>query len=233
MENRADSPFLKSSDRYGLLCGYTSVTVNHMSFVSSTSKGPIRSPHPLIVVALGTSFTARGVWSPVSSALEAHHRRPVRIVNAGRGGANSRYGVEMTPQLAELRPDFVLVEFAGNDADIRAVLSLTRSGRNIRTILDGFLATVPDARIFLVVTHEFTGPRGWLRPFLNAYNERHKFVALCAGVNVIDLRRVWRSVPTTTRDHILPDGVHLTADGFARVVAPAIVEAFTFTLQRS
>ena len=132
-----------------------------------------------------------------------------------------------------MRPDFALVEFAGNDADVRAALSLARSGRNIRTILDGFRATVPDARIFLVVTHEFTGPRGWLRPFLNAYNERHTFVALSTGVNVIDIRRAWRSVPITTRDHILPDGVHLTVDGFAKVVAPAIIEALTFTLQKS
>jgi acyl-CoA thioesterase-1 len=101
----------------------------------------------LLLVTLGTSLTARGDRSPVVEALEISRESSVRFVNAGRGGANSRYGVSAAVDLADLRPDYIVIEFAANDADIRSLMSLSESARNLRAIVRTFRAKSPDVLI--------------------------------------------------------------------------------------
>src|SRR4051812_12543860 len=72
---------------------------------------------PMTVVALGTSLTHSGGWiKPLETQLTECLGRPVSVLDFGRDGATSDWGVAILGEVIRARPDVVLVEFAVNDA---------------------------------------------------------------------------------------------------------------------
>ncbi len=175
---------------------------------------------PLRIVALGTSLTKTGVW-PESAAerLTACLGTPVEFVRASMAGANSDWGLAQVDAVAMQAPDFVLVEFAVNDADLFDGTGLARSRQNLRGIIAALRDTRPEATVVLMSTNPVRGLRGWQRPFLRRYFDAMRVEAAAEDTGFFDGWARWQS---DLRPGDLRDGLHPAPAAEDRIIAPAL-----------
>jgi len=181
--------------------------------------------HPLRIVALGTSHTARGGWQrPLADALKTCLGRPVDVINHGKSGANSQWGLGQVPQVAAASPDIVLIEFGANDAALHSGVSEAASRANITAMVRELRSRVPGVRIILMAMNPMHGLRGVLRPWLDDYYDMHRALAAVLGVEFVDHRPAWLRMSADDRDRVIPDGAHPDAAAAAGIVVPALAD---------
>jgi acyl-CoA thioesterase I len=70
-----------------------------------------QSRKPMTVVALGTSLTHSGGWlKPFEKQLTECLGRPVNVLDYGRDGATSDWGVAILEEVIRAEPDVVLID---------------------------------------------------------------------------------------------------------------------------
>jgi len=179
----------------------------------------------LRIIALGTSHTARGGWQrPLADALKTCLGRPVDVIDHGKSGANSQWGLGQVPQVAAASPDIVLIEFGANDAALHSGVSEAASRTNITAMVRELRSRVPGVRIILMAMNPMHGLRGALRPWLDDYYDMHRALAAALGVEFVDHRPAWRRMSADDRDRVIPDGVHPDAAAAAGIVVPALAD---------
>ena len=180
----------------------------------------------MIVAAFGTSLTNRAGWlQPLEVELTRCFGRPVTVLDFGRSGATSEWGVAAVGEVIRSQPDVVLIEFSANDAAWFKGLSLPRSRENTTKIVQAIGGARPQAKIFLMAMSSSFGPRGWIRRGIDAYYDMYKLVADELGVAFIDHRQSWKSL---TKDEVragIPDGAHPLPELASRILVPTIARA--------
>lgn len=177
------------------------------------------------VVALGTSHTARGGWQqPLANALTRCLAKQVNVLNHGKSGANSQWGVTQASQIAAVEPDIVLIEFAANDASLHGGVSISRSRENITTIVNKLRARHPTVRIILMAMNPAGGMRGALRPLLDRYYDIYRDVADTLHLEFIDYRPAWRKMRAADLRTAIPDGLHPDENAASQIIVPALTQ---------
>lgn len=178
------------------------------------------------IVTFGTSLTARGGWQQALGAQLARClRMKVDIVNLGKSGAASNWGVQEAASVAEADPDIVLVEFSVNDAAIHRGVGFGKSRDNIRAIVGTIRERRPDARIFLMAMSPAHGWRNLIRPYLDAYYDSYEPLSQELGVGFIDHRPAWKALTEAELRSAIPDGVHPDPKLAAALIVPNIVRS--------
>ena len=180
----------------------------------------------MIVAAFGTSLTNRAGWlKPLEVQLTRCFGSPVTVLDFGRSGATSEWGVAAVGEVIRSQPDVVLIEFSANDAVWFKGLSLQRSRENTTKIVRAIRGARPQAKIFLMAMSPSFGPRGWIRRGIDAYYDMYKFVADELGVEYIDHRQSWKNLTKDELREGIPDGAHPLPELAARILVPAIARA--------
>jgi lysophospholipase L1-like esterase len=179
---------------------------------------------PERVAVLGTSLSARSDWpAALEAALSACLGRPARVAVVARPGASAAWGMGQLDRVAAHRPDLVLIEFAINDADLLDGLSPGRAASAHEVILTELAAMAPGARLVLMTMSPAHGPRGWVRPRLEAHYALYPRLAAVHGAGLVDLYPRWLARPDPRAD--LPDGLHPTDAAARAVILPPLLAA--------
>lgn len=182
------------------------------------------SRSPLRIVTLGTSLTAGGGWQePLRSALESCLGRAVEVINTGRNGATSTWGLSQAARVAEQRPDILLIEFAVNDAALYRWISLDDSRRAVAEIAATVRVQRPDVRIVIMQMNPIRGWRAWLRPRRAEFEQAHRELARELGADYVDFSPGWNALSAAERATAIPDGTHPIASATGRIVVPELV----------
>jgi acyl-CoA thioesterase-1 len=180
----------------------------------------------MIVAAFGTSLTHQAGWlQPLEKKLTRCLGRQVTVLDFGRSGASSEWGVTAVGAVIRSRPDVVLVEFSANDAAWFKGFSLRRSQENTTQIVRAIKEALPTAKIFLMTMNPVFGPRGWIRPNIDAYYDMYKLLADELGVGYIDNRKSWNGLTNEELRAGIPDGAHPLPDLAARILVPTLARA--------
>lgn len=185
-----------------------------------------RQGEALKIVTFGTSLTARGGWQePLREALSACGNAEVTIVNLARSGMASDWGVTQIDKVLAEKPDVVLVEFAVNDAALDRFLSLAASGANMEEIVTRLKAGESKPAVYVMAMSPVSGLRGWIRPYLAQYEERHAEIARKLGVGFIDHRPAWARLSADEIATAIADGTHPDPGTAGRVMLPGLMQA--------
>ena len=180
----------------------------------------------MIIAAFGTSLTHQAGWlKPLEEELTRCLEAPVRILDFGRAGASSEWGVTAVEEVIRSGADVILIEFSNNDASWRKGVSLQRSRENIRQIVRAIEEGQPEAKIFLMTMSPAFGLRGWIRLRLDAYYDLYRLLAGELGVGYIDNRQSWRNLTKDQLTSGIPDGEHPLPELAARILVPTIARA--------
>lgn len=179
---------------------------------------------PLTVVALGTSLTHSGGWlKPLETQLSKCLHRSVNVLDFGRDGAISDWGVAVLEDVVHAGPDVILIEFSINDAALAKGISLRRSRENVKTIVLRLRDALPHLKIFLMTMSPTFGPRAWIRPQIDAYYDVYRTLAAELDVGYIDNLSNWNNLPELRAR--IPDGLHPMPEWAGRILVPSIVRA--------
>lgn len=209
------------------------------------------SVRTVTVVAFGDSITEAqtGVPDPEERWLAILERGLVRhfpeigfrVVNAGKGGNSAREAMaRFEHDVLRHRPDWVLLEFGGNNHDYRSPERLV-SLVEFKQHLERFRRELPAATRVAVITfppildelHCYTPlhmieleVQGGLDRAMESHREMTRWFARTNGFPLIDLDRMIRERwGTEGRLHYtLPDGVHLSPAG-NQLLAGAVLDA--------
>ena len=178
------------------------------------------------VVTYGTSLTARGGWQDeLAAALSRCLATKVDVVNLGKSGAASDWGVQAIGSVTAAAPDIVLIEFSVNDAALHRGVGFAQSQANIRTMVSEIRKARPQTRIYLMMMSPVSGWRGLLRPYLNDYYDSYGPLSRELNVGVIDLRPAWNMLSEEERNSAIPDGAHPDPAVASKIQVPRIVQS--------
>jgi acyl-CoA thioesterase I len=181
---------------------------------------------PMIVVALGTSLTHRGGWlKPLEQHLSSCLGVPVRVLDFGRSGETSAWGLTVISEVIDADPDVVLIEFSVNDAAWFKGFSLQHSRENTTKIVQAILKAKPQTKIFLMTMSPSFGLHGWIRWNVDAYFDLYEPLARELGVGYIDNRPSWKRLTKEELRSGIPDGAHPSPELAARLLVPTISKA--------
>lgn len=204
------------------------------------------TPHPSTILAFGDSITQAASQPEEKRWLrllecEVRARRPglaLNFVNAGVGGNTAREGLAgIEPDVLRHRPDVVLIQFGGNDAtpDPQRHVPLDEYDADLAAIRDRLLERGQPRLILLTFPPVIDAWHGWrehpafaatggLDAAVEQYRQRTRAFALRHDLPLADIDLALRdSIRRDGPGHcILPDGVHLTADGNAVVAATVL-----------
>jgi len=185
---------------------------------------------PMTVVALGTSLTHRGGWlKPLEQNLNTCLGVPVRVLDFGRSGETSAWGLTVITEVIDADPDVVLIEFSVNDAAWFKGFSLQRSRENTTKIVQAILKAKPQTKIFLMTMSPSFGLHGWIRWNVDAYFDLYEPLARKLGVGYIDNRPNWKRLTKDELRNGIPDGAHPSPDLATRLLVPTISRAVAGT----
>lgn len=165
------------------------------------------TPHPLRIVALGTSLTRRALWPDRLAEGLGRCRPPGSVVTrVTKAGAGSGWALGEIGAIAAQRPDLVIIELAMNDGDLKDGLWPGQSRQNHRALISRLRAASPGTAVLLLTTNPAVGRARLTRPLLALYQRRYGEIADSEGTGLLDGYGRWRRLPDAAR-HI-PDGVH-------------------------
>jgi lysophospholipase L1-like esterase len=180
---------------------------------------------PLRLAVLGTSVTARYAWPrELAAALSACLPHPVEVGVFARPGMGSAWGETIVSEAVRFDPDIVLIEFVGNDSDLRHLRSIDGSRATHRRLIGALRAGGRRPSIALMTMNPAFGLRGLARPRMAAFHAMYRELAREADVGLIDTIPRWHALlATADRRTLLPDGLHPTDDAQSRVMLDATV----------
>jgi acyl-CoA thioesterase I len=185
---------------------------------------------PMKVAALGTSLTHNGGWlKPLEHQLSGCLEQSVDVIDFGRNGATSDWGIEILDEVIHAQPDVVLIEFSVNDAAWFKGISLRQSRENVQRIVRTLKKAQPHVKIFLMTMSPSFGPRAWIRPQIDAYHHVYRVLADELGVGYIDNLPTWQNLTKRELRAQIPDGLHPMPEWAGRIVVPAIAGAIAGT----
>ena len=184
------------------------------------------------LVVYGTSLTHKGEWTKqVQEQLQKKYPGLLTVFNGAQSGQNSQWGVDNLQQRVLVHnPDTVLIEFAVNDAVTRFNLSVDAARTNLQTMIDRVLAQNPAAEIVLLTMTAPSGASLEKRPNTADYYEMYREVARARKLRLVDIYPLWKNMLENDRtryDKLVPDGVHVTAQGCAEIITPTVLVALT------
>lgn len=197
-----------------------------MLMVLMVAPAAARQSEALKIVTFGTSLTVRGGWQePLRRALSACRDAEVTIINLAKSGMASDWGVTQIDKVLAEKPDIVLVEFAVNDAALDRFLSLAASAANIEAIVTRLKAGESKPAIHVMAMSPVSGLRGWIRPYLAQYEDRHAEIARRLGAGFIDHRPAWAKLSADEIATAIADGTHPDPATAGRVMLPGLMQA--------
>ncbi|GAA5217696.1 hypothetical protein GCM10025776_23410 [Corallincola platygyrae] len=174
-----------------------------------------------MLVGLGTSLTKNGGWLE-ELAGDGQTCGGFKVLNAGGAGENSDWGTTKVEELVVLKPDYLFIEFAANDASLLHGVSHSKSVQNVSYIIDKFRQESQSTKIVLLALNPMSGPKGWTRPRLNTFYDSHLALADEQNVRVLDVRPFWAELTSDQIKHFIPDGVHPTVEANKKILVPNI-----------
>lgn len=185
------------------------------------------------VVAYGTSLTAGGAWvGQLEAVLKEKYPGQAAVINSGGSGQWSKWGVEnLADRVLKHNPDTVFIEFSINDSVERFAGSVEIAQGNLENMIGRILASHPQCEIILMtMTPGNKYPPGHRshRKDLEVHYEMVRTVAREKGFILMDHYVNWKKLQDTHPDlflELVPDTIHPTAAGCARVVTPVILDA--------
>lgn len=179
---------------------------------------------PLRITIWGTSLSHEEIWpSTLRLSLQKRLKHPVDLNIVAWPGAGSRWGQEQAHRVAEHAPDWVLIEFAINDADIRDGQGLVGARRSHATLVQELRALQPQADIVLLTMSPAQGLRGLLRPRLEAHYRQYRELAEALDLGLADLYPRWLALPRAARG-LQADGLHPDPHTAARIIVPVMTD---------
>ena len=177
---------------------------------------------PLHIVLFGTSLTHDEVWThELKVGLESRFDQGIRLDVLAKPGAGSTWALQQVDRVVALKPDWVLVEFAINDADIRDGLSLTDARAMHESLLSRLRENLPNAETVLMTMSPAQGLRGMLRPRLSAHYRQYKDLADQFDLGLVDLYARWLALPRASRG-LHQDGLHPDPQVAANLIVPVL-----------
>ena len=188
----------------------------------------------LHVVVYGTSLTSGGAWpEQMRREVEARYPGQIRLTDTAKSGEHSDWGVShFQSRVIDEKPDVLFLEFAVNDAVQRFHIPLERSRHNLERMIDRVRAANPNVEVVLQTTNPVIDrPKGdsGYRPYLYNYFGVVREVAAARGTVLIDQETAWQKVLDEGRAAyrtLVPDGLHPSPVGYARVATPRILRTF-------
>jgi lysophospholipase L1-like esterase len=182
------------------------------------------------IVTYGTSLTAGGAWvDQLRDYLYEKYPGLVFIVNSGRSGANSRWGLSsIREKVISKKPDCVFIEFAINDAVPDFMLSVHESRQNLLQMIDSIYNDNPRCDIILMTMNPRT-TNGVTDEILSNYYNVYKNIAKRKNLLLIDNFESWKKLRSQDKllfDSYIPDGCHPNANGNLALVFPNIKAIF-------
>lgn len=174
---------------------------------------------PIVIVALGDSLTA-GYQLPPDASFPAQLEKALRsrgadvkVINAGNSGDTAADGAARLDWSTPEDADAIIVELGANDA-LRGI-PVSETTR----VLDGLLARIAERKLPVLLTG-MEAPRNWGADYVTAFRAMYGELAgrhgaifypfFLAGL-VVDGKSLDRKL-------LLPDGLHPTSEGVAKVV---------------
>lgn len=168
----------------------------------------------------------------LAAALEPLIGRPVRVLNFGKIGATSRWGLEAVDEVLDARPDVTLVEFGINDAALHRRTSLAQSSVSTTAIIRRLRTANPEARHYLMTMSPAIGLHRLLRLRLDRYYDLYSALAAQEGIGLIDNRPHWKALSPAELERALPDGRHPTAEFAVSITLANVVRSIAGDLAR-
>lgn len=179
---------------------------------------------PLRLTLLGTSLSHEEIWpDSLRQSLQAQLNHPVALSTVTQPGAGSLWGLEQTERVAALSPDWVLIEFAINDADILDGQGLSQAHHTHVTLVHKLRSLLPEVDIVLMTMSPAQGLRGLLRLQLAAHYRQYRELAGALDLGLVDLYPRWLALPRAARG-IQVDGLHPEAQVAADLIVPVLTE---------
>lgn len=188
---------------------------------------------PLRLAVMGTSVTARYAWPrELAAALSQCLPDPVELRVFAKAGMGSAWGETMVADVARFAPDIVLIEFAGNDSDLRHLRSIAGSRATHRRLIAALRADGRTPSIALMAMNPAFGLRGALRPNLPGFYAMYASLARETGAGLIDFTSLWHeALRQADRASLLPDGLHPTEAAQARIMRAGLLPALGAALK--
>ena len=204
-------------------------------FIRKISRGT-----PQRVVLYGTSLTAKGAWvGQLQQAVEAAYPKMVTWINSGGSGKASDWGVaNLQNKVINQDPDTVLIEFSMNDAAMTLNITRAQALDNLTMMVKRIKSAHPACEIILQIMNPVDrrerdpySPR----PGLALYQQDCRDFASSNGLPCIDHMPAFVALLDEGSDayrQFVPDGVHPSAEGFARYLTPTLVHALGIGLNQ-
>jgi len=193
----------------------------------------LKSGQRQVVVAYGTSLTAKGPWvKQFASELEKLYPKLAVVINSGGSGKWSQWGVKnLYQRVLQKQPDTVIIEFSINDSVERFQVSVEVAQTNLEAMINQILKSNPRCEIILMtMTPGNKYPRGHksYRKNIEAHYEMYRAVAKQHELLLIEHYSNWKALQSKDEKLFLkfvPDTIHPTATGCSEIVSPVIFEA--------
>ena len=178
----------------------------------------------------GTSLTAGGAWvQQLSEALAAQFSDRAKVINSGKGGMWSKWGVDnLQERVIDKKPDAVLIEFAINDAYLEYKTEVADARANLIQMIDRIQQAKPTTEVVLMTMNPPIGIHLERRPKIQDYYQMYRDVARDRKLLLVDHSPRWERLladDKATFDRYMPDGLHPESEGCAQVITPAILKA--------
>ena len=185
------------------------------------------------IVVYGTSLTANSAWpAQLQSTLREAYGRKLDVVNAARGGADSRWGLaNVTRRVVREKPDSVLIEFAINDALESSKLSVSESIRNLEGMIEIIRRERPACEVILMIMNPPVGDALAQRPHIADYEKAYRRAAREIPCRLIDFSGVWRPIISKQSGRwiaLAPDGLHPNGKACREVILPGLLKGIGF-----
>ncbi|MFS4438545.1 SGNH/GDSL hydrolase family protein [Paracoccaceae bacterium GXU_MW_L88] len=196
------------------------------AIITQSAGAAIPATRPAHILILGTSLTSRGNWTAtLETELNRCRATGLRVETLAKPGASVRWGI--TALRGRLRqgtlPDLIIAEFSGNDASPwnGMPLFLSRS-RHEQLVRQAEMAGIP---MMLATMSPAFGQNAWERPGQNRYHALYRDIAARRDIGLIDTVESWRALAPAERRALMPDGLHPSRAGMAKITVPAFAAA--------